>query len=164
MPVNVGAVFDGFITVSNDLGSVTWRPNAIVPTTLEQGTSTNQADLVFSDTRTLTTGSGESLDLTGTALNNAFGAALALAKVKAIYIKSKDTNTTTLTVGNVTNSIQLGFGATTQSWAIPPGGVFLVTAPQSGWTVTAGTGDLLRIVNASGASADFDIIVIGTSA
>jgi hypothetical protein len=35
----------------------------------------------------------------------------------------------------------------------------------SGWTVTAATGDLLKILNSSsGSSVVYDIVVIGTSA
>mgnify|MGYP000488088098 CR=1 FL=1 len=57
------------------------------------------------------------------------------------------------------------FGSATHTVALPPGGNLILTAPASGWTVTAGTGDLLRVANSgAGTSVTFDIIIIGTSA
>ena len=50
------------------------------------GTGANQAAILWSDTRTLTTGATESLDLSGTALTDAFGAAVALTSIKGIVL------------------------------------------------------------------------------
>src|ERR1043166_3451946 len=60
---------------------------------LASGTGANQADQSWSDERTLTTGANEDLDLTGTALQNAFGVNIAFARVKVILIVSDSTNT-----------------------------------------------------------------------
>jgi hypothetical protein len=37
-----------------------------------------------------------------------------------------------------------------------------MVAPQTGWAVVAGTGDILRVANAAGATANYSISVIGT--
>ncbi len=46
-----------------------------------------------------------------------------------------------------------------------PGGIFLIADPSlAAFAVTATTGDVIKIVNAAGASAVVDIVIIGTSA
>ena len=50
------------------------------------GTGANQATIMWSDQRTLTSGSSESLDLSGSALTDAFGAAVALTSIKGIIL------------------------------------------------------------------------------
>jgi hypothetical protein len=54
------------------------------------------------------------------------------------------------------------FGASTHTVAVPPGGILLLVDPNTGWTVTAGTADLLKITNASSTgSATYDIELFG---
>jgi hypothetical protein len=132
---------------------------------LKNGTGSDQADRVFADTRTLNPSSNEDLDLADPLLDPIGGAA-AFAKVKAIIVRAAATNTNNVVVGGAaTNAFVGGFGAAAHTFAVPPGGVFMVSAPKGGWTVTPGTGDLLRIANSGGGTAvTYDITVIGTSA
>lgn len=126
------------------------------------GTGANQAAILWSDTRTLTTGATESLDLSGTALTDAFGAAVALTSIKGIVLYSSTANTTNLTIGNVANGLATIFGAATQSLTLHPGELLVKWTPlAAGYVVTAGTADLLKVANAAGASAIYDIIIIG---
>ena len=131
---------------------------------LASGTGLNQANVVWSDTRTLTTAQTDSLDLAGGGLTDPFGAAFAPAKVKAIIVASSSANTTNLTVfGDAAHVPFLGTVAT--SMTLTPGGFIVLTNPSlAGWVVTAATADIIKIVNAAGASATYDIVVIGTSA
>lgn len=163
MPLNTGVIIDGFLTFANDLTSITARPMATSTTSLAQGTSASQADLMFADTRTLTTGAADSLDLYG-GLTNVFGASLSFVKVKGIYIKASTANTTVLTIGNGTNPFTGPLGAAAHTVALSAGGELYVTDPVTGWTVTGSTADILKITNASGASASYDIIAWGCSA
>jgi hypothetical protein len=53
------------------------------------------------------------------------------------------------------------------AFALGPGGIFLFVNPGAAGiaTVTAGTGDILRVDNSgAGTTVTFDIVIIGTSA
>jgi hypothetical protein len=147
-----------------DLGSAVAEYIGFDDTALADGTGENQADRVFSDTRTLAASANEDLDLAGTLLNPIGGAA-AFAKIKAIIVRAAKANTNNVVVGNAASNGFVGpFGAAAHTVAVPPGGVFMITAPKAGWAVTGGTGDLLRVANSgAGTSVTYDIIVVGTS-
>lgn len=129
---------------------------------LENGTGADQANQVWHDTRTLTTGATETLDLSGS-LTNAFGESVTFTKVKAILIKNK--GTTTLSVGAaVATQFVSPFGSATDLVKIPGGGIFLLTAPDAtGFACAGGATDNLKIANAAGASCDYDIVLIGVN-
>lgn len=129
------------------------------------GTTAGKADLVFSDTRTLAASASENLDLAG-GLTSSFGVALTFAKIVAIHIKANDANAADMVVGGAATNAFIGpFGAATHTIAVKPGGALTFVAPQGGWTVTAATGDLFKILNGSGAaSASYSILILGTSA
>lgn len=130
---------------------------------LTNGTGSNQADKIFRDQRTLADGANESLDLAGV-LTDPFGSTLTFAKVKAVIIENLST-TQTLTVGGAASNQFINWvGTATDTIKIPPGGVFAICAPLAGYAVTAGTGDLLKILNSAGASCIYNVIIIGTSA
>ncbi len=127
------------------------------------GTGNNQADKIFRDQRTLADGANESLDLAGM-LTDPFGATLTFVKVKAVIIENLST-TQTLTVGGAASNQFINWvGAATDTVKIPPGGFFAISAPLAGFGVTAGTGDLLKVLNSAGAACTYNVIVIGTSA
>lgn len=147
-----------------DLGSALRQIAANFSLVFDSGTGANQMDLVFADQRTLTASSTENLDLAGT-LTQTFGATLTLAKIKLIYFKAADANTNDLVIGNVTNGITSPFGAATHSISVRPGGVFLWACPGTGYTITAGTVDLVKVANGGGStSVTYDVIIGGTSA
>lgn len=125
------------------------------------GTGANQATVMWSDTRTLSSGSSESLDLSGSSLQDAFGANIALTTIKGIILYSNAANTVNLTIGNVTNGLATIFGAATQSLTLHPGELLVKWTPNAtGYAVTAGTADLLKITNGA-ASSVYDVIIIG---
>lgn len=134
-----------------------------VTTTLESGTSANQASKIFSDTRSVALSSNEDLDLAAV-LTSALGATLTFATVKAIMIRAKATNSNNVVVGPAASNGFAGpFGDASDRVAIKPGGMFLVTAPGTGWTVTAGTGDLLNVANSgAGTAVEYDVVIVGT--
>lgn len=157
----ISAVYQGL----QDLGAVEYQMSKDDDTSLTAGVGTNQYDILWSDTRTLTASATEDLDIRGTALIDAFGTSVAMVKVVAVLIIADSTNTNNVVVGNDAASVQLGFGAITHTWAIPPGGRFLVTAPASGWAVTATTADIIQVANSAGStSVTYKIKVLGRSA
>lgn len=131
-----------------------------VGVTLTAGTGNNQFNQLWSDSRSIGTG-GESLDLSGS-LTNALGATVNFTAVKTIYIRNKATSGN-LIVGNAaSNGFISWVGALAHTITIPPGGVFMLTAPLAGFGVTGGTADLLKIA-ASAGTIDYDIVLAGVA-
>jgi hypothetical protein len=130
------------------------------------GTGANAADRVFQDRRTLAASANEDLDLAGVLLDP-FGAAITFARVKAIFVKASAANTNNVVIGGAAATQFVGgFGAATHTFAVQPGGLFLVVAPgATAWPVGAGTSDFLRITNSgAGTSVTYDVVIIGASA
>ncbi|RJR38686.1 MAG: hypothetical protein C4567_12455 [Deltaproteobacteria bacterium] len=125
------------------------------------GVGSEQGDLVFHDKRTLAGGANESLDLAGGGLTDAFGAALAFAKVRALVIENLS-STKVLTIGNDANPLVfLGAGAHTV--VLPPKGKLVLANPVTGWTVTPDTGDKIKVANDAGDPCDYLVWILGTS-
>ncbi|HXH11158.1 MAG TPA: hypothetical protein VNP04_15525 [Alphaproteobacteria bacterium] len=165
MPLTADIILGVSATLTNvlDLVTATAPLNLKTSVSLTNGTGANKAQKVFSDRRTLASGANENLDLAG-ALTDAFGATLTFADIKAIYLSALSTNTTTVTLtAPATNGYVGLFAALGDGLNIPPGGAVLLVAPGAdGWgVVVAGTGDLLNVANAAGASATYDIVIIG---
>lgn len=145
-----------------DLQSAESTLNEVYTTSLSNGTGQGQANMQFSDTRALTASASESLDLAG-GLTSPLGTTITFTKIKALFIKAAATNTGNLKVGEgVANAFVGPFGASAVGNLVAPGGTLLLMAPVDGWTVTAGTGDLLKIENLVAAAAAYDIVLIGT--
>lgn len=153
-------------TKAADLGTARF-PIAIDDVTrVMPGTGAKQADKMFSDTRTVAASSNDDLDLAGTLTDN-FGATLTFAKVMAIYVKASPENTNNVVLGGAASNAFVGpFSSATDKLALKPGAsVIIKDETATGWAVTAGTGDLLRIANSgAGSSVSYDIVIIGRSA
>lgn len=157
-------------TGTNDFGTPLFTPELSAVLSLADGTVANTADLIFVDERTVASASNDDLDLAGV-LANALGGTLTFVEIVAILIinrsKAGVANTTNLTIGGGTNPFVGFLGGTTPTVGpIRPGGVFFLASPADVGigTVTAGTGDILRIANSSGAAATYQIAIIGRSA
>lgn len=150
------------LTSALDLQTVSTTLDKITSTSLSDGTGQNQANMHFSDTRSLAGSGTENLDLAG-GLTNAFGVAITFAKIKAIYVKCAAANDGAIEFGEgIANAFVGPFQASSVGVAVAPGGELLLTAPKDGWTVTAGTGDLLKAQNLGSATNSYDIVLIGT--
>lgn len=164
LSTNIKASVSGSYTSAIDLGTAEMPFNIAAAIALATGTGANQADKFWSDTRTVTTGATDSLDLAGS-LTDVFGATITLARVKAIYVKAAAANTTDLQIARPAANGLVLFAAASDAINLKPGGVFLWCCPDAtAIPVTAGTGDLLSIINAAGASANYDIAIVGSSA
>lgn len=133
--------------------------------TVANGTGANQADLVYRAQRTLSGSSSENLDLAGS-LTDPFGTTLTFARVKFIFVKAASANGGNIIVGGAAANTFVGpFADATDKVQIPAGGHFQVgDAGATGWVVTAGTGDILKVENSDASSATYDIVIIGASA
>lgn len=162
--LNITASITGAYGATRDLANVVQNLKVNTSYALATGTTTGKADLVFTDTRTLTASSTENLDLAG-GLTDVFGATLTFVEVVAIYVKAAAGNANNVVVGGAaSNGFAAPFGDATDTVKVAPGGVCLLTN-DAGFAVTAGTGDILKIANGgSGTSVTYDIVIVGRSA
>lgn len=131
------------------------------------GTGAGKADRLFADSRTLGASATEDLDLSG-ALLDALGGSAAFARVKGLVIAASKNNTNNVVFGAASSNAWATLLNSTGTITLRPGAVaaFMAgAADATGWGVTAGTGDLLKVANsAGGSSVSYDIVVIGNSA
>lgn len=132
---------------------------------LTSGTSTDQADRIFHDQRTLTASGTEDLDLAGS-LTGPLGSTVTFARIKLLLVTAAAANTNNVQLTRpASNGVPL-FLAASDGIPILPGGGFLWWAPNAaGVAVTASTGDLLTFTNSAGStSVTYDVVIIGASA
>ncbi len=134
---------------------------------LAAGTGAGQVDVLYQDTNTLAASANTDIDLSG-ALARAIGGTAVFARVRGLYIAASAANTNNVIVGAAaTNPWITLIGTATGTLILRPGAWILAgvgSADATGWAVTAGTGDLLRIANSgAGTTVDYTIVVVGTS-
>lgn len=134
--------------------------------TVASGIAASAADRVWMDQRTVTTGATDAIDIaTTSAVANSFGELLNIVKLRAILIYSLPTNTTTLTLTRPSSAgVPIFSAVSTSIAALSAGGFFCWADPGAGISVVATTADILNVVNSAGASAVYQIALIGTSA
>lgn len=156
-------------TKTNDFGTPLWTGAISHVMNFANGTGANQFDLVWMDERTLASNTAEDIDLAGV-LSSPLGTSVASAEGVMIVVinapKSGTANTTALTIGGDTNSYEGSWITADATLTIQPGGMFLIASPNTTGlgAVTAGTGDILQIANASGASNTYQVAVFARSA
>jgi len=135
-------------------------------TTMTSGTGDHAADLMWSDTRTLTASSTEDLDLAGSLSPHVGTGTLTFARIKLLYVAAAAANTNNVNVIRpASNGVPL-FLAAGDGIPVKPDGKFIWVAPDAtGVAVTASTGDLITFTNSSsGTSVTYDVVIIGASA
>jgi hypothetical protein len=153
----------GNLVKDTDLANLAQVLNYSQTYTLTNGTSSNQANMFWADTRTLTASSSDDLDVAG-GLTNAFGDTITFTKLKGIIVFAAAANTNNVLIGGDAASIATLTGNINDVIVVRPGGFFAVCAPDAtGYAVTATTADILQIANSAGStSVTYDIILIGT--
>jgi hypothetical protein len=126
------------------------------------GTGANQVNLCYQGVRTLGSAANEDLDLAGS-LTNLYGTTV-FTKAKLIAFSSAAANTTNVTVTRgATNGVPW-ITAVSSGFVLTPSSFFIFTdRSAAGVTVTAATGDLINVANASGASATYTVVICGLS-
>lgn len=156
---------------SNDFGGPQFNATMEKVVALTNGTGEGQADILWMDERTVSTGANDDLDLNGV-LTNAFGATVNAVELVCIFVINEPragspANTTNLTIGVGSNPVTGYLGGTTPTIGpIRPGNFVMLGGPNVGGfgVVTASTGDILRIANSAGASATYQIAIVARSA
>lgn len=149
------SLVESFSIGSNDFDSIS--------TEWTNGTGSVQANSMWTDERTLANGATDSLDLAG-GLTDAFGATITFTVLKCILIAiDAPDGTKALRVGPnaVANAFQGPFGAVSANVYLTVMKQLYIEEPYTGWTVTAGSADLLVINNNSGVSVTYRILLLG---
>ena len=147
---------------SNDLGSPKLRVTIAKALALTAGTAaTDEADILFADQRTVAASSNEDLDLAGS-LSDAFGSTITAAEIVGIFVSAASGNTNNVEISVPASNGFVGpFLAASDGYSVKPG-EWAFFQSQSGWAVTAGTGDLLNFANSSsGSGVTYDIVIVG---
>lgn len=147
---------------ANDIGSPKMPVSVDRMLSLVAGTDgTNKANILFSDRRTLAASANEDIDVAG-ALTDAFGSTIAAAEVVAIFVSAASGNTNAVNVTRpASNGFAGPFAAAGDGISIKPG-EWQPFVSQSGWAVTAATGDLINIANSgAGTPVTYDIVIVG---
>lgn len=148
-------------TATADLGSAEGDINLLHNLLLASGTTAGKADRIFQDAFSIAGSGNTSYDLAGS-LTDIFGNAVTFAKVKAIFVITDD-NAGNIIVGGGSNCLA-ALSDVSDKIPVKPNGFLALGASGAGVTVTADTGDLLRLENAGGSTGTGKLIVIGTSA
>lgn len=157
----------GTLTSSLDFTTVSAPVSRMYQKIFTDGTSADQANRLWHDQRTLAASATEDLDLAGV-LTDPFGAVITFARIKGLIVAAAAANTNNVIVGNgggAVNTFAAWVGAAAHTVTVRPGGVLCLFAPDAtAYTVTAGSGDLLRVGNSgAGSTVTYDVILIGTS-
>lgn len=153
-------------TAALDLATGSFTPSVSKSISLADGTGASQANVLFTDTRTIAASGTDDLDLAGV-LTSAFGSTIAMARMKMLYVAAAAANTNNVIVGGAASAQMVNWvGDATDTVIVRPGGLLLLACSDAtGYAVTATTGDLLRIANsAGGTSVTYDIMIVGASA
>jgi len=151
-----------------DLRTATDVVNVTGSMTLSDGTGANAGNQQWTDQRTLASGANEELDMYGT-LTNAFGDVINFARVRCIFIRNLSTTDTLLIGGAASNAFSTMFASATDILVLGPATsaqqsfVLLCRPDATGYVVTTGTGDKLKIAHGSttSTSLSYDVTIIG---
>lgn len=130
------------------------------------GTGANQADRVIVKNGTIAGGGNTTFDLAGS-LTDFFGNVITLVRVKVLYFElTTGTTASDVSLGGDANPWATWLGAVTDKVKVRNGGSLCLVAPDAAaYTVTAGTGDILKVTNNDGANvATYKLVIIGASA
>lgn len=123
----------------------------------------SDANLLFVNGYSISSAGSQSLDLSGS-LTDVFGDACVFSKVYSVLVINLSTVTAkVIQVGGDTNHVPI-FGAGADYVIVGPKGAVHVSNCLDGWTVTAGTGDIVKIANPGGGTAiSVAVAVLGKS-
>lgn len=153
------------LTGAADFGAPSSAPRFARQIDFASGSGAGQADMMWTDRRTIAASGSEDLDLSGT-LMDALGATVDLARVKVLYVAASASNTNDVVLGNASATAWAALLGATGTVTVKPGGVLLVAAPDAtAYPVAAGSTDLLKVANSgAGTPVTYDIAVIGAGA
>lgn len=147
-----------------DLSSPADRLALAVELAFTDGSGAGQANRLWHDRRTVAQSTNDDIDLAGV-LADVYGTTITLARVKALIIQHVS-GTNPLTIGVSPTNPWISWVAASGDGVVlrPSGLLVLATNEATGYTVTAGSADVLRVANGAGTSVDYKITVVGATA
>lgn len=134
-------------------------------TSLSSGTGASQSNLLYVQSFTIATTANQDLDLAGS-LENEFGETLTFARVKGVIvaIHSPDgSKKVRFGPQGVTNGANLWFQAATTNFYMEVFDFMMQTDEYTGWAITAGSADAVRINNPTGGSVTVSVAIWGNT-
>jgi hypothetical protein len=163
---NISASVSGSQVSALDLGTITYPFSTSASTAFTAGTGAGAIDRVYADERTLAASGTEDIDLA--TYTDVFGAAVSMARIKAVYIKADAANTNNVQVTRPASNGIPWLMAAGDGIALRPGAWQMWgsgSADATGVVVTAATGDLITITNSAGTTGvTYKIVILGCSA
>ena len=148
-----------------DIGSVEHRALVADVTNFTNGEALNQAEVYFTDSRTISPSGIEELSLVGSGLSDAFGNDLAFTSIKLMLITASADNTNNVIIGNAMDALATWLNDDADRVIVVPGCTLAIIAPTAaGYTVNPGSSDLRVANSAGGTSVTYEITLIGTKA
>jgi len=128
------------------------------------GTGIGQGDKLWHATRTILASATDTLDLAGS-LTDGLGDPVTFVRIKALMVVGAPANAGNITLRRpATNGVPL-FDTVSAGLPIVAGGMLMWVAPTAaGVVVTAGTGDLIDLVNTVASTVNCDVVILGASA
>ena len=124
------------------------------------GTGANQYQVAFSDERT-TNSTGEDLDLAGV-LKDPFNLTLTFTAVKVLSIEAATANTNNVILIGGTSPLATLFADTSDAIIVRPGGTLTIVAPDTtGYAVTAGSADDIKVYSSGTGNVTYKIVILG---
>lgn len=174
--MSISAKLDVSLTVqqagaSNFGAGPYYAPQLAVLKNFANGVGANQADKFVLLERQVASATNDDIDLNGV-LTGVLGETVNFAKIVALVVVNAPktagaaANTTNLTIGGGTNPFVGFLGGTSPTIGpLRPGAGIAIWAPDATalGAVTGGSNDILRIANSSGASATYQIGILGRS-
>lgn len=165
---NVEMTVTGGKAGADAYGGPFWNAAIAFNSAFGSGVVAKAIDIVYIAERTVVASTNDDIDLAGVLLD-AFGATIAAAELVGVIVvnEPKDPtaarNLSSLTIGGSTNPVP-GFAAAIVP--IEPGGMFAAMSPGAAGiaTVTAATGDKIRVANGAGGTAKYQIALLARTA
>ena len=155
----VRATLSAAFSEAKDVGTVQSTPSLSVNDVFTNGSGANKVEAVVYDTGSIAASGSADIDLAG-ALKDPAGDLVVLTKVKGFLVKNTSTVGDGITVGGTFAS---WLGAAGDAVKIMPGGSIVVSNPtESGYTVTAGSADVMTLTNLDAVNAQtYEVEVLG---
>lgn len=158
--------FSAFSDGPNSVSPQRFDPTVASLLAFTAGTTADKADRLYVAPISLSGGASVELDLRGV-LTDAFGTTLNIAELVAIGVFARATNTNSIEVGGAASNAVPLFKDVSDVALVRPGGFLALAAPGAAGqcTVTAGTGDLLKLANSGGSgTVNGTLFILGRSA
>jgi hypothetical protein len=122
-------------------------------------TTSAQIEIMYRTSGSIASGASTSIDLAGS-LVDPLGDTVVFTRIRGLIFQN--TGTTTITIGNApANGWYAWSSVASSTLSVPASSSIMLASPFGAWQVTAGTGDLLQLTNASGGTGTYKLWIIG---